>query len=75
MSRPKTKAVMSFALRLETIEELNRVAAESGIVGGRSTIVEDAVSAWLRRYKESPSTWLVARGVPIQSEPTEGDDL
>ena len=73
MARKKTKAVMSFALRLETIEELRRVAEESGIVGGRSTIVQDAVVLWLGRYRTGHIDWMKARGMPVQGEPVDDD--
>jgi hypothetical protein len=66
---------MSFALRLETIEELKRVAEESGIVGGRSTIMEDAARLWLGRYRTGHIDWLRARGMPIQGEPAEDDGI
>ena len=71
MARKLTKQVMSFALKTETIEELKRVAEESGIVGGRSLIVEDAVSMWLKRYAADPQAWLLARGMPVQGVPVD----
>ena len=71
MARKLTKQVMSFAMRIETIEELKRVAEESGIVGGRSTVVQDAVQMWLKRYAADPKAWLLARGMPVQGVPVD----
>ena len=73
MPRPKKKAVMSFALKLETLDKLRAAAGDGKIAGGRSAIVEDAVSAWLSRYNAAPSDWLAARGMAVHGEAT--DDL
>lgn len=73
MARPKKKAVRSFALKLETLERLREVCAEVNIAGGASTIAEDAVANWLRRYTADPKGWLAARGIAHTSEPVSDD--
>ena len=74
MSRPKAKAVRSFALKLETLDRLREVTGEVNLAGGASAIAQDAIETWLRRYTADPKGWLVARGIAHTTEPT-GDDL
>ena len=69
-----TRTVHSFSVRETTLEKLRRVSKEAGIAGGMSAIVEDATSAWLRRYESDPKLWLLTRGLAATSEP-ENDDL
>lgn len=73
MTRERKKAVKSFSVSEDVLAELRRVAEESAIVGGMSLIVNDAIGLWLRKYRDSPKTWLNARGVPIQGQPKDDD--
>ena len=74
MARPKTKEVRSFAMKIETLALLREVVEEAGITGGASVIAEDAISAWIRRYKADPKAWLLQRGISAVGTP-ESDDL
>jgi len=73
MPRPKTKTVMSFALKMETIERLKEAVESGNVAGGRSAVVEDALSAWLKRFENDPEDWLNARGMAVHREPVSDD--
>lgn len=73
MTREKKKEVKSFSVRKELLGELREVSAASGIVGGMSVIVEDALSAWLTRYRNDPKEWPKDRGLPVASGPVSDD--
>ena len=73
MSRPKMKAVRSFALKLETLAAIREVSEEARLAGGASALAEDAISAWVKRYRADPKGWLVARGLAHATEPTPDD--
>lgn len=73
MPRPKTKKVISFALRFDTIDRLKEVAAEAQIHGGASAIIQDSADAWLRRYKADPKAWLLQRGISAVGTPMDDD--
>lgn len=73
MPRVKKKSVRSFALTFQTLEALREVAEEAKVVGGQSGIAEDALSAWISRYRKDPAGWLASRRVPVHGAPV--DDL
>ena len=73
MSRPKTHAVRSFSLRLETLEDIREVVDEARLAGGASALAQDAISAWIKRYRADPKGWLVARGIANTSTPVSDD--
>lgn len=73
MPRVRRKQVKTFALNIETLERLREVADESGVTGGQSGIVENAVASWLKRYTLDPKKWLSARGMSAPSEPLDDD--
>ena len=67
------KVVRSFSINPSLLAELRMVSEESAIVGGMSAIACDAIGLWLKKYRDSPKTWLNARGVPIQRKPQDND--
>jgi hypothetical protein len=73
MTREKKKSVKSFSIGDEALGKLRAVAEESGIVGGMSVIVNDAVTLWLRRYEIDGIEWLRRRGMPVQGTPKDDD--
>ena len=73
MPRIRRKQVKTFALNIETLERLREVAQESGVTGGQSGIVENAVASWLKRYTLNPREWLANRGMAAPSEPMDDD--
>ena len=73
MSRPKTHAVRSFSLRLETLESIREVVDEARLAGGASALAQDALALWIKRYRNDPRQWLSDRGIAATSEPIHDD--
>lgn len=71
MAETTVRTVHSFSIRRATLAKLREVATEARIVGGMSAIVEDALTSWLKRYRDDPKAWLLSRGVPSVSEATD----
>lgn len=73
MARERVKEVRSFALRIDTLATLKRVAAEAGITGGMSVIAENAIASWLRKYEADPAGWLKSRGLSAVTAPQDDE--
>lgn len=71
MPRERVKETKSFALRKTLLAEIRECAEKSGIVGGQSWIVDDAVDLWMGRYRQDGTAWLDARGLPVRRAPKD----